>query len=131
MSITNIFIRCTHTGVFEDGRPNANPVLITDLDVGYENQLRKVPVYVPFGGYIDIPASSRSLLSFDIGVIRKFTTAGVITSNLFLQPEVYTNLTRPAATAYPAGVPVWNTDDNTNNWSDGAGNWRDGAGNIT
>ncbi len=131
MSIPNLFIRCTHTGLYADGRTNTGPVQIVDLDVGYENQNRKVPVYVPAGGSIDIPASSRSLLSFDMGSIRKFTTAGVITSALYLQPEVWTNMTRPAATDYPAGTSVWNTDDNALNWSDGAGNWRDSTGIIT
>jgi hypothetical protein len=59
-----LFIQLFHTGVFPDGRANTNPVQITDLDVGYEYQNRKVPVYVPVGGSIIIPASSRSMLSF-------------------------------------------------------------------
>jgi hypothetical protein len=63
------FIRLTHTGLHPDGRSNVGPVLLTDLDVGYENQSRKVPVYVPVGGHIDIPASSRSMLSFQQGAI--------------------------------------------------------------
>ena len=129
MSTTNIIIRCNHTGIYADGRTNTNPVLITDLDVGYENQLRKVPCYVPVGGHIDIPASSRSLLSFDIGVIHKFVQAGVITAKLYVQPEVYTNTNRPSASDFPAGVSIWNTDDNTLNWSDGV-NWRDAQGNL-
>ncbi len=131
MSLASLSIRCTHTGLLADGRPNTGPVLIPDLDVGYENQLRKVPCYVPVGGSIDIPASSRALLSFDQGAIKKFSDAGVLTSSLFIQPDVYDNGTRPAAAAYPAGTAVWNTDDNALNWSDGAGNWRDGQGNIT
>lgn len=131
MSIPNLFIRCTHTGLFPDGRANTGPVLINDLDVGYEFQWRKVPCYVPVGGHIDIPASSRSLLSFDQGVIAKATTAGLITSKLYLQPEVYDNITRPQATDFPAGTSIWNTDDKALNWSDGAGNWVDYNGIVT
>jgi len=129
--MSNLFIRLTHTGIFPGGRPNAGPVLIQDLDVGYEFQHRKVSCYVPFGGHIDIPASSKSLLSFDTGVIFKATTAGLITSKLYFQPDVYSNVTRPAATDFPAGASIWNTDDNALNWSDGAGGWRDYAGNLT
>jgi hypothetical protein len=131
MSIPNLFIRLTHTGVFPGGHPNTGPILIPDLDVGYEYQWRKVKVYVPFGGHIDIPASSRSLLSFDTGAIAKATAGGLINSKLYLQPETYSNLTRPAATDFPAGSSIWNTDDNTLNWSDGAGAWRDQNGVIT
>lgn len=40
-------IRLTHTGVYADGRPNGSPILINDLDEGFENQNRKVPVYFP------------------------------------------------------------------------------------
>ena len=140
MSIPNLYIRCTHTGVFPGGRLNISPIYIQDLDVGYEFQWRKVPCYVPrwanpptntVPGFIDIPASSRSLLSFDNGVIFKATAGGLITSKLYLQPEVYSNITRPQATGFPAGCSVWNSDDKALNWSDGAGNWVDYNGIIT
>lgn len=117
-----LFIQLTHTGFFPDGRVNTNPVLITDLDVGYEAQLRKVPVYVPVGGSITIPASSRSMLSFYQGVIAKFAQVGVITAKMFYQPERYTNATLPASSTYPLGVAVWNTDQHAPNFADG-GNW--------
>lgn len=131
MATPTLFIRATHTGLFQDGRVNTGPVLITDLDTGQENQLRKVPCYVPVGGSIDILATSRALFSFSQGVIRKFVTAGVLTARFFEQPESFSNATRPVAATYPRGVSVWNTDDNALNYSDGSGNWRDGAGNIT
>lgn len=115
-----LFIRLTHTGLYADGRPNLNSVLITDLDVGYENQLRKVAVYVPAGGFIDIPASSRSLLAFYEGVISQFVKAGLITATLFFIPESYTTAGLPPASNYPAGAFVWNTTDSAPNWSDGA-----------
>jgi len=102
------------------GRPNTAPVQIPDLDVGYENQDRKVPVYVPVGGHIDINASSRSMLSFEQGGIRKFTNANVIRSQMFYVPETYTSASLPPATSYPAGTFVWNTSENVAYWSDGS-----------
>ena len=83
MSLTAFYVRLHHTGVFGDGRPNTGPVQITDLDVGYENQNRKVPVYVPYGGHIDVPLSSRSMLSLADGAIAKFVEAGLLQANLF------------------------------------------------
>jgi len=76
------YVRLTHTGVFPGGRPNRNPIQIPDLDTGLENQLRKVPVYVPYGGFIDIPLSSRSLLSVSNGAIAGFVAAGMLTSHV-------------------------------------------------
>jgi hypothetical protein len=102
-----------------NGRPNTNNVLINDLDVGYENQLRKVHCYVPVGGYIDIPGSSRSLLSFDQGTIRKFHDAGVIVAQMFFTPEQFTTLVRPSAAQYPSGGMIWNETEHAPNWADG------------
>lgn len=139
MSTANLFIRCTHTGLYHDGRPHDKPVLINDLDTGLEFQWRKVPCYVPrwhnpptntILGYIDIPASSRSMLSFYDGVIHKAVDAGLITAQFYIQPEVYNNTNRPDASKYPAGTSIWNTSDNAMNWSDGV-NWRDSSGVIT
>lgn len=114
-----LLIRLTHTGLMADGRPNTNPVLINDLDVGYENQLRKVRCYVPVGGYIDIPGSSRSLLSFEQGTIRKFHEVGVIIAQMFFAPEHFTTLARPSAGEYPSGGMIWNDTENAPNWADG------------
>jgi len=121
-----LLIRLTHTGLMADGRPNTNPVLINDLDVGYENQNRKVACYVPVGGFIDIAGSSRSLLSFEAGTIRKFHQVGVIIAQMFVTPEAYTTLTLPAASGYPSGTVIWNTTDNGPYWSDGV-NWVAGS----
>lgn len=129
--MASIFLRLSHTGLYSDGRANANPVLINDLPTGLGHQHYKVPVYVPVGGSIDIPASSQSLLSFEQGVIDQHITAGTITGTLYQQPDVFSNATRPAASTYPQGVMIWNTDDDAPQFSDGAGNWRDAAGNIT
>lgn len=116
-----LIIRLTHTGLYADGRPNVSPVQVTDLDVGYENQHRKVPVYVPPGGYIDINASSRSMLSYEQGGILKFTNVGVLQSQMFYVPESYTTPALPPAAGYPAGVFVWNTTEETAYWSTGVG----------
>ena len=123
-------IRLFHTGLTQQGLPNTKSVFIPDLDTGLEYQLRKVPVYVPVGGHIDIPMSDHALISYRQGAIKKFTTAGVITSFLFAQPSAFTNVTRPLATAYPVGGMIFNTDDEAPNFSDGT-NWRDAMGTIT
>lgn len=105
------FIRLTHTGLHPDGRSNSGPVLLTDLDVGYENQNRKVPVYVPVGGHIDIPASSRSMLSFQQGAINTFTEVNVLRAKMFYAPETFTTALRPVATDYPQGAYIWNSTE--------------------
>lgn len=121
----SLLIRLTHTGLYADGRTNPSSVLINDLDVGYEAQDRKVPVYVPPGGHIDINASSRSMLSYEQGGIRKFTNAGVIDSQMFWIPESYTTIQLPAASTYPAGTYVWNLTEDTAYWSTGT-TWTQG-----
>ena len=42
----------------------------------------------------------------------------------------FSNATRPAAAAWPVTSPIWNTDDDSLNWSDGT-NWLDATGAIT
>lgn len=42
----------------------------------------------------------------------------------------FTDITRPAASAWPIFAAIWNTDDNALNWSDGTA-WRDAAGVVT
>ena len=115
-----LYIRLTHTGQYADGRPNTSAVFINDLDVGYEFQNRKVPVYVPPGSFIEFPASSRSLLSFQDGTIRKFAASGVIEAHMFYVPESYTTGSLPPATGYPIGTHVWNTTESTAYWSTGS-----------
>lgn len=117
-----LFIQLFHTGLLQDGRPNTSSVLVNDLDVGQENQNRKVPVYVPVGGSIIVPASSRSMLSFQEGTIRRFCQVGVLRARMFYQPERYTTAGRPSASEYPVGVVIWDTTDGAPYWSDGV-NW--------
>jgi hypothetical protein len=87
------FIRCTHSGVYADGRPNTSSVLITDVDyTGQAQQNRKSPVYVPAGGEIDIAYTSDAAFSFDQGDIRKFVEAGLIEAELIgAVPPIGTN----------------------------------------
>ena len=82
-----LIIRLVHTGQLADGRENVLSVQVPDLDVGYENQVRKVPVYVPPHGFVDINASSRSMLSYEQGAIRKHTESNVLDSHMFYIPE--------------------------------------------
>lgn len=75
------FVRVTHTGVYADGRPNTNSVLLTDIDyTGQVQQNRKAPLYVPSGGFIDLAYSSDVAFSFNQGDIRKFVSAGLLTA---------------------------------------------------
>src|SRR5271157_4323506 len=97
MATTQLLIRLTHTGLLSNGRVNTNPVLVNDLETGHDFQLRKVAVYVPVGGSITIPLSGNGLLSLANGVIDKFVNAGVLTAHLFLQPESFSDITRPLA----------------------------------
>lgn len=122
MTRPSLVIRLTHTGLLNNGSPNNSSVYISDLDVGYEFQSRKVPVYVPRSGFIDINASSRSMLSYEQGVIQKFTQSGVIQSRMFYIPESFTSLNIPPATDFPVGTFIWNSTDQSAYWSDGT-NW--------
>lgn len=76
------FIRVTHSGVYTDGRPNTAPILISDVNVGFEQQNRKDPAYVPPGGSIDIPYTSWGAFSFEQGDIFKFQEAGLVSAVL-------------------------------------------------
>ena len=76
------FIRVTHSGVYTDGRPNTAAILISDVNVGFEQQNRKDPAYVPAGGSIDIPYTSWGAFSFEQGDIFKFQMAGLVTAVL-------------------------------------------------
>lgn len=78
-------IRVTHTGVYEDGRPNTASIFIDDLNEGREFQTRKVQVYVPPSQTVDIPFSTRSLLSLAQGDIRGFIERGLLTATMVMR----------------------------------------------
>lgn len=72
-------IRLIHTGVYADGRPNVSSIYVNDLDEGRDPQTgqnRKVQAYVPAGGFVDIPFSTRSLLSLAEGATKGFIETG-------------------------------------------------------
>ena len=77
-------LRIHHTGLQADGvTQNKSSVLISDMDVGYESQARKTPVYVPVGGYIDVPLTSKALYSVMQGSISQFARLGLIEVTAF------------------------------------------------
>ncbi len=127
---TQLIVRLSQTGFLPNGEASNTPVLINDLDVGAEFQLRKERVYVPLSGHIDILATGRVLGSLANGVIAGYVTSGVLNADLFVQPPSFDNAHRPSATNYPIGTAIWNTDDNALNWSDGT-DWRNAAGSVT
>jgi len=45
-------------------------------------------------------------------------------------PAVYNNTTRPPANTVPVGRMIFNTDDDTPNWSNGT-DWLDASGHLT
>lgn len=80
-----LIVRCTHTGVYADGRPNTASVTIYDLDeiTIQKNRTRYVPI--PPNSTVDIPMSTRTFVSWHQGDICKFTVQGLITSEIILQ----------------------------------------------
>ena len=88
-------IRVIHTGVFGDGRPNPSSIGLYDLDVGEREQtgsIQKVPIYVPFGGFIEVPLSSKSFLSLVRGSLKKFIDGGLITVEQFFRFRDFGNI---------------------------------------
>jgi hypothetical protein len=86
------FIRVSHSGVYADGRPNTAPILISDVNFGFEQQNRKDPAYVPAGGSIEIPYTSWAAFSYEQGDIAKFEEAGLLTAELVgVVPPLGTN----------------------------------------
>lgn len=76
-------LRVSHTGVYADGRVNEGSVLISDLDDGTGEQRfqnHKVPVYVPAGGSLEIPLTSRALFSLVQGAIAGLVEEGIVTA---------------------------------------------------
>jgi hypothetical protein len=55
---------------------------------------------------------------------------GNLTVGAVASVKIFTNANRSAATGFPSGTLVWNSDDNAPNFSDGV-DWRDAVGNLT
>ena len=114
MPAPQYFIRVTHSGVYPDGRPNTSSVQIPDMDTGSEYQTRKAPSYVPAGGYVDIPATSRALYSYLQGGIASLVEVGLVEAELNLGPptgtvELYAGATAPTGYLLCNGAAVSRT----------------------
>jgi len=114
-----LIVRCRHTGVYADGRPNTASVTIYDLDeiTIQKNRTRAVPV--PFGSGttrppVDIPMSTRTFVSWHEGALCKLTNLGLITTEIILQLRDKGNCGGPAGTGQalqPAVLNVERTGD--------------------
>jgi hypothetical protein len=112
--VTNIvavlIVRCTHTGFYKDGRPNPASVTLYDLDeiTIQKNRTRAVPVTV--GGFVDIPMSTRTFISFHDGAICKHVKNGEITAEIILQLRDKSNCGGPAGTGQALRPAVLNIE---------------------
>jgi hypothetical protein len=93
-----LIVRCTHTGVYADGRPNTASVTLYDLDEITIQKNRERAVPVPPNSFVDIPMSTRTFVSWHEGSICKFTMQGLITSEIILQLRDKTDCGGPAGT---------------------------------
>lgn len=105
-----LIVRCTHTGVYADGRPNPASVTIYDLDeiTIQKNRTRYVPV--PPESTVDIPMSTRTFVSWHQGDICKFTRLGLITSEIILQLRDKGSCGGPAGTGQSLRPAVLNIE---------------------
>jgi len=98
-----LIVRCTHTGVYADGRPNPASVTLYDLDeiTIQKNRTRSVPIPAGSGTTlppVDIPMSTRTFVSYHDGDICKFVGLGLITAEVILQLRDKENDGGPAGT---------------------------------
>ena len=105
-----LIVRCAHTGVYADGRPNTASVTLYDLDeiTIQKNRTRAVPV--PPNSFVDIPMSTRTFISWHEGDICIFTKQGLITSEIILQLRDKGNCGGPAGTGQTLQPAVLNIE---------------------
>jgi len=105
-----LIVRCTHTGVYANGRPNTASVTLYDLDeiTIQKNRTRAVPV--PPGGFVDIPMSTRTFVSYHEGAICKHVANGEITAEIILQLREAGNCGGPAGTGQALRPAVLNVE---------------------
>ena len=105
-----LIVRCTHTGIYADGRPNPASVTLYDLDeiTIQKNRTRSVPV--PVASSVDIPMSTRTFISWHQGDICTFTKQGLITSEIILQLRDKGNCGGPAGTGQALRPAVLNVE---------------------
>lgn len=110
-----LIVRCTHTGVYADGRPNPASVTLYDLDeiTIQKNRTRAVPVPAGSGTTrppVDIPMSTRTFVSWHNGDICKFTKLGLINSEIIFQIRDKGNCGGPAGTGQTLRPAVLNIE---------------------
>lgn len=112
--LTNIvavlIVRCTHTGVYADGRPNPGSVTIYDLDENWATMKRERAIPVPHGATVDIPMSTKTFVSWHKGAICKLTMQGLLRSELILQLRDKNNCGGPAGTGQTLRPAVLNIE---------------------
>jgi hypothetical protein len=110
-----LIVRCTHTGVYADGRPNTASVTLYDLDeiTIQKNRTRAVPVPAGAGTTlpaVDIAMSTRTFVSWHTGDICVNTNLGLITSEIILQIRDKGNCGGPAGTGQALRPAVFNVE---------------------
>lgn len=105
-----LIVRCRHTGVYADGRPNVGSVTLYDLDeiTIQKNRTRYVPI--PAGAIVDIPMSTRTLTSWHAGDIDKLTRLGVLEAELIFQLRDKSNCGGPGGTGQSLQPVVLNAE---------------------
>lgn len=114
MPAPQYYIRVTHSGFYADGRVNTSSIPIMDMDVGAEYQTRKSPMYIPAGGHIDIPVTSKAMYSYLQGGIAGMVEAGLIEAELNLGPptgtvEMFAGSAAPTGYLFCTGATVSRT----------------------
>lgn len=119
MAQTNIvavlIVRCTHTGVYADGRPNPASVTLYDLDeiTIQKNRTRAVPIPAGSGTTrpaVDIARSTRTFVSYHQGDICTNVNLGLITAEIILQLRDKSNCGGPAGTGQSLRPAVLNAE---------------------
>jgi hypothetical protein len=105
-----LIVRCTHTGVYADGRPNPGSVTIYDLDENWATVNRERSVPIPPGSTVDIPMSTKTFVSWHEGAICKFTMLGLIRTEIILQLRDKNNCGGPAGTGQALRPAVLNIE---------------------
>ena len=110
-----LIVRCTHTGVYADGRPNTASVTIYDLDeiTIQKNRTRAVPIPAGAGTTrpaVDIAMSTRTFVSWHTGDLCINTNLGLITTEIILQLRDKGNCGGPAGTGQALRPAVLNIE---------------------
>lgn len=71
-------IQVVHLGKYADGRPNNQSILITDINYDLDVAATRMPRYLPAGGLLDLPLTSRVMGSYVQGDISKLVAAGMV-----------------------------------------------------